>query len=276
MSNSPHTETARPDLGPFSAVDDTGAPSQLIAFLEMAKEAPGILAAKQEMLDWLQPEHASNGLDVGCGYGADVVALAERLGGDGRAVGVDISEAMIIEARRRVAGSRLDLSFEIGDAHALPFEDNTFDICRIETVLQHVDEPAQAIAEMVRVTRPGGRIAAFEFDQATLFLDHPDVDLAELIRVTLADTMAQGTIGRQVQRLFVEAGVSEVRATPRVISQDAKFFPLLLGRPVAAFLDAGVITSERADDWWASIDAAAAAGHFANGATAFIVCGTVQ
>jgi ubiquinone/menaquinone biosynthesis C-methylase UbiE len=276
MSHPLQSDASRPDIAHFSAVDETDVPNQLIAFLDVAKAAPGMVAAKEEMLEWLEPERASSGLDVGCGYGADVVALAERMGRDGRATGVDVSDTMIAEARRRTAGIRCDLSFEIGDAHVLPFENDTFDVCRIETVLQHLAEPHRAVTEMVRVTRTGGRVAAFEFDQATLFMDHPDVELAEVIRATLTSAITQGTIGRQVPRLFVEAGLTDVRATPRVISQDPSFFRLMLGRPVTELLDAGVITSERADNWWAAIHAAAAAGHFTNGATAFVVCGVVQ
>jgi ubiquinone/menaquinone biosynthesis C-methylase UbiE len=275
MSNASQPRTSRPDIARFSTVDDTNQPRELIEFLEVAKAAPAMRAAKEEVLEWLEPERASNALDVGCGYGADVVALAERMGPGGRAVGVDVSEAMISEARQRTMGRGPVVSFQIGDANDLPFENDTFDVCRIETVLQHLPEPARATAEMVRVTRPGGRIAAFEFDQATLFMDHQDVELAELIRATLANGMTQGAIGRQLQRLFAQAGVTDVCATPRVISQDPSFFRLMLGRPVTGLLDAGVITSARADGWWRAMDEAARAGHFTNGATAFVVCGTV-
>jgi ubiquinone/menaquinone biosynthesis C-methylase UbiE len=275
MSNPAHARVSRPDISRFSTVDDTDAPSQLIAFLEVAKAAPKMRAAKEEMLEWLQPEQASNALDVGCGYGADVIALAERMGPDGRAVGVDSSETMISEARRRNAGSHRGVSFEVADAHALPFENDTFDVCRIETVLQHLAEPGRAIAEMVRVTRAGGRVAAFEFDQATVFMDHPDVELAEMIRAALTNALAQGTVGRQVHRLFVDAGLADVRAAPRVISQDPGFFRMMLGRPVGELVDADAITPERAERWWAAMDEAAAAGHFSNGAVAFVVCGTV-
>ena len=50
----------------------------------------------------------------------------------------------------------------------------------------------------------------------------------------------------------------------------------MLGHPVGELLDRGVITRERADRWWAGMDEAAAAGHFTNGATAFVVSGTVR
>jgi nitric oxide dioxygenase len=76
--------------------------------------------------------------------------------------------------------------------------------------------------------------------------------------------------------MFVEAGVTAVRTTPRVITQNPGVFRLVLGRPVSELLNRGVITYERADRWWAAMDEAAAAGHFITGATAFIVSGTVK
>ena len=268
--------TSRPDVGRFSAVDEAEEPNELIEFLDVAKLAPGIRNAKAELLDRLETEKAASALDIGCGYGADVVAMAMRMSSGGRAVGVDVSETMIAEARRRAAPIGLDVSFQVGDALALPFEDDTFDVSRVETVLQHLAEPARAVAEMVRVTRPGGRVGAFEFNQGTVFLDHPDVELSEVIRAGFASATAQSAMGSQLPRLFAEAGVTDVRATPRVIDQDPSFFRLVLGRHVTELIDGGVITPRRADRWWAAMDEAAAAGHFTNGATAFVVSGTVR
>lgn len=149
-----------PDISRFSAVDDAEAPQRLIDVLDVAKRLPGFVAAKAQLLDRLGAERAWSALDVGCGYGPDVIALAERMGPGGRTTGVDLSEAMIAEARRRARGASLDVSFRVADALALPFEDDAFDICRIETVLQHVVDPGRAVAEMVRVTRRGGRVGA--------------------------------------------------------------------------------------------------------------------
>jgi SAM-dependent methyltransferase len=276
MTHALRPRTGRSDLGRFSAVDEAEEPNELIEFLDASKVAPGMLDAKAELLDRLQPQRARSALDVGCGYGADVVAMAKRTRPGARAVGIDASETVIVEARRRAAETGLDVSFQIGDALALPFEDDTFDVSRIETVLQHLAEPARAVAEMVRVTRPGGRIGAFEFNQESVFLDHPDVEVSEMLRAGFVSATAQSSIGSQLPRLFVEAGVSDVRATPRVITQAPSFFRLVLGHPVGQLRDRGVITSERADRWWAAMDEAAAAGHFANGATAFVVSGTVR
>ena len=269
------TNVQFPDVSRFSAVDEVESPQQLIDVLDVAKRLPGFPAAKAQLLDRLRPELASSALDVGCGYGADAVALATRLRPGGRAVGVDLSEAMITEARRRAAGIRPDVSFLVADALALPFDDSTFDICRIETVLQHLQDPGWAVSEMARVTRPGGRVGALELDQETMFIDHPDSELFDTLRGSIIGAMTQSAIGRQVPRLFVEAGLIDVHTVPHVITGDPHAFRLQLAHHVTELCDRGVITAERAHRWWGTIDAAAASEHFTGGITAFVVCGTV-
>jgi ubiquinone/menaquinone biosynthesis C-methylase UbiE len=95
-------------------------------------------------------------LDIGCGTGEAVRELARRVGNAGRVVGVDKSETMIGEARRRVEGTDLPCEYRLGDVYQLDFADNTFDGCRAERVFPHLDDPLRALAEMCRVTRPGG------------------------------------------------------------------------------------------------------------------------
>jgi len=269
------TNVQFPDVSRFSAVDEIERPQQLIEVLDIAKRLPGFPEAKVQLLDRLEPEHASSAIDVGCGYGADVIELAKRLRPGGRAVGVDLSETMITEARRRTAGIGPDVSLQVADALALPFEDSTFDISRTETVLQHLADPAHAVSEMVRVTRPGGRVGALELDQETMFIDHPDIELLDTLRGSISHAMTQSAIGRQVPRLFVEAGLTNVQTAPHVITGDPRAFRLQLAHHVSALCARGAITAERATQWWSTIDDAAAAGHFTGGITAFVVWGTV-
>ncbi|MGZ4304736.1 MAG: methyltransferase domain-containing protein [Solirubrobacteraceae bacterium] len=110
-------------------------------------------------------------LDLGCGTGADVIDIARLVGPGGRVVGVDVSEALIAEARRRWDDSGLPIEFRLGDAQQLEFDDDSFDACRTKRMLMHVPDERRALAEMVRVTRRGGRVAAFDFDWDTHIVD---------------------------------------------------------------------------------------------------------
>ena len=264
-----------PDVSRFSAVDDIEDPQQLIDVLDVAKRLPGFGAAKTQLLDRLGADGASSALDVGCGYGADVIALAQRLKPDGRAIGIDASASMIAEAQRRAADSGLDVEFLVADAVALPFEDSTFDLCRIETVLQHVADTERAVAEMVRVTRPGGRVGALELDPGTMYIDHPDVELFDELRDAFIGSVV-GSMARRVPRLFAEAGLIDVQTDAHVITGNSYAYRLMLAHHLDQLCDRAVVTAERARRWWDTIDAAAESGHFTGGITAFVVVGTVN
>ncbi|HEU4450729.1 MAG TPA: class I SAM-dependent methyltransferase [Gaiellaceae bacterium] len=102
-------------------------------------------------------------LDVATGTAAVAIALARRYGC--RVVGVDQSEAMLAEGRRRVEAARLGGLVELREAHAeaLPFADASFDGLSFTYLLRYVDDPAATLRELARVVRPGGRIAMLEF-----------------------------------------------------------------------------------------------------------------
>jgi ubiquinone/menaquinone biosynthesis C-methylase UbiE len=81
------------------------------------------------------------------------------------------------------------------------------------TVLQHLTSPWRAIQEMARVTRPGGRVAALEFDLGTSMIDHPDHATTRLILASSEDDAVQSWMGRQLPRLFRQAGLTDVSLT---------------------------------------------------------------
>lgn len=98
-------------------------------------------------------------LDAGCGDGIYLVEAARR---GAQVSGVDISEAMLIVARRRAADASVNVDLHQGDIQSLPFDDDTFDIVTAITVLCFVPDPQQAIDEMARVLTPGGQLVIGE------------------------------------------------------------------------------------------------------------------
>jgi SAM-dependent methyltransferase len=94
-------------------------------------------------------------LDVACGTGVVAREAADRLGGDGRVVGLDINEAMLTVARR----IRPDIEWVQGDAQALPFEAATFDSVLCQAALMFIPDPELALSELARVAKPSGIIA---------------------------------------------------------------------------------------------------------------------
>jgi ubiquinone/menaquinone biosynthesis C-methylase UbiE len=197
----------------FTQVDHSGDPDSFIRFMDEGHKLPDIQASAALMVERLAVEAGGRVLDVGCGPGVDLLALAARVGPSGRLVGIDASAAMIAEARRRAQEQHIVASFDLGDAQALAFPDAGFDVCRTQRVLMHVPDAQRALAEMVRVTRSGGRVGVFDFDWNTLVIDSPDKETTRAIVLSFSDSLQHGWIGRQLPRLFWER-LAGVRVEP--------------------------------------------------------------
>ena len=112
-------------------------------------------------LDWLEPAAGLRWLDVGCGNGAFTQLVIERCAPEA-IDGVDPSEAQLAYARARPSARMA--RFQLGDAMAAPFPDDAFDVAVMALVIFFVPDPAKGVAEMARVVRPGGIVAAYAWD----------------------------------------------------------------------------------------------------------------
>jgi arsenite methyltransferase len=98
-------------------------------------------------------------LDIGCGAGVDSLVAGRMVGPAGRVVGIDVTVAMLAQARENHARLGLgQVSFQVGDAKALPFPDNDFDAVISNGVFNLTMNKAQALEETHRVLKPGGRL----------------------------------------------------------------------------------------------------------------------
>lgn len=121
---------------------------------------------KDAMMDWLAPRPGQRLLDVAGGTG-DVSFRFLGRAGDAEAVVLDMTESMLVEGRKRAEASSLaeKLDWIVGDAMALPFEDNSFDVYTISFGIRNVTRVQDALSEAYRVLRPGGRLMVLEFSQ---------------------------------------------------------------------------------------------------------------
>ena len=121
---------------------------------------------KDAMMDWLAPRPGQRLLDVAGGTG-DISFRFLKRAGHGHATVLDLTEPMLIEGRKRAEAEHMAASLDwiVGDAMALPFEDNTFDVYTISFGIRNVTRPQDALAEAFRVLRPGGRLMVLEFSQ---------------------------------------------------------------------------------------------------------------
>lgn len=117
--------------------------------------------AGEVFLDWLAPTPGLRWIDIGCGSGAFTELLMQRCAPSDMQ-GVDPSDAQLAFARARPAAR--GVTFQHGDAMALPFPNNRFDAAIMALVIFFVPEPARGVAEMARVVAPGGLVAAYAWD----------------------------------------------------------------------------------------------------------------
>jgi SAM-dependent methyltransferase len=226
----------------------------------------------------LAPGHSA--IEIGCGLGRECEAMARIVGAAGRVVGIDASQALLDQAIARTAPLGLPLEFRVGDAHALPFPDSSFDAARGERVFEHLADPAQAVRELARVVRPGGRIAGIEPDWETIVVGGVKLAVTRaVVRHKVDVAIAHGAIGREMGRQLFEAGCGDVVCEMGVVT----FGTLALAEQVLSLranLDAaralGWIGAADADAWWADLVRLDRAGVFLASLCGSIFSATVR
>ncbi|WP_299562619.1 bifunctional demethylmenaquinone methyltransferase/2-methoxy-6-polyprenyl-1,4-benzoquinol methylase UbiE [uncultured Sulfitobacter sp.] len=121
---------------------------------------------KEAMMDWLAPRPGQTLLDVAGGTG-DVAFKFLKRAGHGHATVCDLTEGMLTEGRKRAEAEAMQgsLDWVVGDAMALPFENDSFDVYTISFGIRNVTRPQEALNEAYRVLKPGGRLMVLEFSQ---------------------------------------------------------------------------------------------------------------
>ena len=121
---------------------------------------------KDAMMDWLAPRAGQRLLDVAGGTG-DIAFRFLKRAGQSKATVLDLTAEMLEAGKKRADADRMSdqLEWVVGDAMALPFNDNSFDVYTISFGIRNVTRPQEALNEAFRVLRPGGRLVVLEFSQ---------------------------------------------------------------------------------------------------------------
>jgi SAM-dependent methyltransferase len=268
--------TSEFDPGGFSNVDASGSPGYFSACLDRAGALAAIVENRRLVRDGLAVRPGDAMLDVGSGNGEEANAIAELVGPNGRVVGVDLSSALVEEARRRTPKSVANVEFSVADAHALPFRDDEFDAVRAERTLQHVEHPEVVAREMVRVVRPGGRVAAWEPDWGLIFISGSDQAISAAVTERVVGSVRNPRIGRNLAALFGRAGLSEISVAARIglwETLDAVEERLGVRAIVREVVADEMQIESRAERWLVELEEDAAAGRLVAGVCGFVVSG---
>lgn len=269
--------TTKASHAAWTEVDRTDDPEFFVRFLS-ATRAPAAAMAGQDpaaFFAYLDVHSGQTVLDAGCGLGEMARLIAGLVGRSGRVVGVDFSETMVREADRRSEGTNLPVEFRQGDIMTLDFADDTFDRARVEQVLQHIPRPEKGLAELYRVTKPGGRVAVLEPDWDTAVIDAADIEMSRQFTRFNSDGVAHGPIGRQLPRLFKEVGLFDVEVAPRVIAPPYPALREWITSNTDRAVEQGVMEEDRVRAWLDDLAARDGAGLFFAAFVMFQVTGTV-
>ena len=203
-------------------VDRTEDPRFFVSLLD-ATRARLLERARTSPKDFFAPlalRAGHNVLDVGCGTG-DFLRLLAPIVSPGAAVGVDLSETMIAEARQRSAENVDNLSFQVGSVLDLPFQDASFDRVLATQLLLHVPDPRKALVEIKRVLAPSGVISITEIDWGTLVVQSSDNELGRRFSDLACRELRNGLIIRELPGQLRALGFNHVIILPEVeVAQD--------------------------------------------------------
>jgi ubiquinone/menaquinone biosynthesis C-methylase UbiE len=234
----------------FQDVDGSADQQSFFQFLDLADSQPSIAKYRERMLELCPTGKGSTVLDVGCGLGGEATRIARRVGKTGMVYGVDTSEAIITEARRRTRELDVPLQFQICDAHGLTFKDASFDVCRAERIFIYLENPAMAIAEMARVTRPGGLVIVFDFDYGARFIDSDFAPMTRHIEALLANDPRNPAIGRELPHLMRKAKLKVDAIEPMTVMPTVAIARRIYAAPLSKGVKTGAFTAADVEAWW--------------------------
>ena len=253
----------------YRDLDRSAAFDEIVSNLDHFNADPSVKAARRVLYRALQPARGMRILDAGCGPGFDVAALALRVAPGGGVTGIDLSERIIALARSRYGGVE-GVTFEAGSVTSLPLPDSRFDAAFSLRTLQYLEEPAPAIRELTRVTKPGGRVAVIEGGMSAI-----DLAESELKRFVFGP---KPSLGVRLPNLLRDCGLERVTVRPSFSTTmgrpDPKTMEYARSRAEVA-VDEGVRQADEAETWLRELEEIIEAGRWFTADCIFVVVGTV-
>jgi ubiquinone/menaquinone biosynthesis C-methylase UbiE len=259
-------------VGIWSNVDASANPRDAAIWAEQMAGWQTCREYKKRTVELMALKAGACALDLGCGPGADLLLLQNAVGSSGLVCGVDSSTAMISYAAEKIGSGKPGLELKVADAHALPFDDDTFDGVRADRVFQHLPEPYTALKELVRVTKSGGNIVVVDPDQDTLVIAVDAGEVTTLLRDYRKTHAENPTFARDAARLLADLGAkpSHIEAFTLVLTDPAMTFGLTEW-PEMLYADSK-LTKDQLSRWQSALDRALKDKSFFYAVTLFVTC----
>ena len=202
---------------------------QIQEFERLYRQASSLLDIERQIWPKVGIHSGQKVLDVGCGTGAVTQAIAKQTAPT-TVVGVDISQKLLSQSEP----SSQNVAWKQGSVYSLPFEDNSFDVVYARLLLQHLNEPLTALANIFRVLKPNGIACIVDVDKdwSSLYPE-PDSSIA-LDRAIIEKQLSQGGdpwVGRKLGSYLKSSGFSGVETSIKLVDSDqlglASFFGML-------------------------------------------------
>jgi len=260
----------------FSRVDEQpNETGQLAAVLDYWGGLPSLQRVRAAVIAELSPLPGDVICDVGCGTGTELIRIAQLVGADGQAIGIDASGEMIGATRQLAKQVGVSLELRQSDGRNTGLAPGCCDAVRMERVVQHVGDLGGFLAEARRITRPGGRVVVADTDWGSLMIGAGDRDLIRRFKVAMeTGPMAEPWAGRVLHGGMLDAGLTDVTsqlypvdAGPGVMGAFAPMFD--------RFVDARLATRTEVDALVGAVDAALGRGEPAFTFTMFVTSGRV-
>ncbi len=188
--------------------------------LETMYRSRDVVRRRAIVRDALAARPGERVIDIGCGPGFYVAELLEEVGAEGSVLGVDAAEAMLAVAAKRSEG-HANASFEMADATSLPATDGSFDAALSVQVMEYVADVGDALGEIHRVLRPGGRVVIWDVDWATLSWYTTDAERLQRALKAFDKHLVHPALPQRLTALLRSAGFEDIAMEGHVFATNA-------------------------------------------------------
>ncbi len=237
---------------------------RIVERLEMRGRDDTFVALTDRYLNLIDIDSLGSVLELGCGTGVISRSIASRPKFAGSVVGSDYS-AQLIDVAKRLAsaeGVGATTRFVVEDAQATRQPSNTYDAVILHTLVSHLPEPASAVSEAARVTRPGGFVVVFDGDYASLTIHtgHPDdkIVLQAIRNVSSANHHVMRSMPEIMKRHSLS--ITDIDASVLVAAGESPFFGSLARTYLPLAVESGELDQDLGRDWMSAFEASSVAG----------------